>query len=184
MMCGSKQGNGLVKNINIKSKKMQELINKLSSYNLLNYLFPGIIFVVLLKETTDYDWLQSNILEGVFLYYFIGLVINRIGSLIIGPILEKLNFIMPKTPERYYEALKKDTKIDVLSETNNMFRSISAVFFVLIFFVIFELSGLHMNWENGITRVIVLSLIFILLIFSYRKQIILIGRRVDANLKN
>jgi len=123
-------------------------------------------------------------LEGAFLYYFIGLVINRIGSLIIGPILVKLNFVVFTTSDNYYTALKKDAKIDVLSETNNMFRSICAVFFVLILFVLSEFIRLHINWDNAVTRIIVLSMIFVLLIFSYKKQTKLIGRRVEANLKN
>ena len=67
---------------------MKELLDKLSSYNLFNYLFPGILFVTIAKETTSLDLLQENIITGVFLYYFIGLVISRVGSLLIEPLLK------------------------------------------------------------------------------------------------
>ena len=39
---------------------MKEIIDKISSYNLFNYLFPGIIFVIILREITKYDLVQEN----------------------------------------------------------------------------------------------------------------------------
>ena len=47
------------------------------------------------SEITEYNLVQENNFIGAFLYYFIGLVISRFGSLIIGSILQidKLKFI-------------------------------------------------------------------------------------------
>ena len=71
----------------------KEILDKLSSYNLFNYLLPGIIFVVVASNVTHYDFIQDDIVIGVFLYYFIGLVISRFGSLVIEPILKHFSFI-------------------------------------------------------------------------------------------
>ncbi|MCQ9208569.1 MAG: hypothetical protein NG712_04240, partial [Omnitrophica bacterium] len=68
---------------------MKELVQKLSSYNLFNYLFPGIVFVIILKEMTSYSLLQENFITGAFVYYFIGLVVSRFGSLVVEPLLKK-----------------------------------------------------------------------------------------------
>mgnify|MGYP003490907514 CR=1 FL=1 len=65
---------------------MEKLLEKLTSYNLFNYLFPGIIFSVLLEKTTSYSIIQDDIIIEAFLAYFIGLLISRISSLIIEPI--------------------------------------------------------------------------------------------------
>jgi hypothetical protein len=65
---------------------MKEILDKLSSYNLFNYLLPGIIFVVLASEITRYSFIHDDIVIGAFLYYFIGLVISRFGSLAIEPL--------------------------------------------------------------------------------------------------
>lgn len=68
---------------------MKDLLDKISSYNLFNYLFPGILFAVISKEFTSYSLLQDNLIVGAFIYYFIGLVVSRFGSLVIEPASKK-----------------------------------------------------------------------------------------------
>src|SRR5947209_8137066 len=60
---------------------MKELLDKLSSYNLFNYLLPGTMFVAGAQRISDHKFKQDSIVVELFLYYFIGLVISRIGSL-------------------------------------------------------------------------------------------------------
>ena len=72
---------------------MKELLDKLSSYNIFNYLFPGVLFVVFLSKVSNYDLIQKDIITGAFLYYFIGLVISRVGSLFIEPFLKRIKFL-------------------------------------------------------------------------------------------
>ena len=67
---------------------MKELLDKISSYNLFNYLLPGILFVCISKQFTDYDFIQDNDFIGAFLYYFIGMVISRFGSLCLSPLID------------------------------------------------------------------------------------------------
>ena len=60
---------------------MKDILSKLSSYNLFNYLFPGILFVIVIGKVTHYSLIQQDVIIGVFLYYFIGLVVSRFGSI-------------------------------------------------------------------------------------------------------
>lgn len=85
---------------------MKDLIDKLTTYNIFNYLFLRVLFVVLAKATTDYDFIQENNLLGAFLYYFIGMTISRFRSVIIEPILKQINFVK----FRYYKEYVKATK--------------------------------------------------------------------------
>ena len=63
---------------------MEAFFNLLSSYEFFNNLFPGIIFsyFFILQEN---NFFKNNIelYEKLFIYYFIGLIINRIGSLLL-----------------------------------------------------------------------------------------------------
>ena len=68
---------------------MKDLLEKISSYHFFNYLLPGILFAVVAQYTTVYDFLQKDIIIGAFVYYFIGLVISRVGSLLLEPILKR-----------------------------------------------------------------------------------------------
>jgi hypothetical protein len=98
---------------------LKDLLSKLSSYNLFNYLLPGIIFVVLAKELTRFFFVQDDIILGAFLYYFIGMVISRFGSLIIEPLLKKISLLKFADYGDFVTASKKDEKIELLSEVNN-----------------------------------------------------------------
>src|SRR6266540_3344577 len=100
---------------------MKELIDKMSSYNLFNYLLPGVLFIIILDGFTTYSFTQDNLIVGAFVSYFIGLVISRFGSLIIEPVLKKISFLRFADYAEFVFASKKDSKIDVLSESNNMY---------------------------------------------------------------
>ena len=85
---------------------MKEFIDKISSYNIFNYLLPGILFVGLGKEITSFSLVQSNLLIGLFLYYFIGLIISRLGSLTLEPLLKWIKFVKFAPYEDYAKSIK------------------------------------------------------------------------------
>lgn len=161
---------------------MKDIINKLSSYNLFNYLLPGILFAFLAEKTTHYSFIQQDILIGIFLYYFIGLVVSRIGSLVIEPLLRNLKFLKFADYKDFVIASKKDEKIEILSEQNNSYRTICSLFFLQILLKIFEISQ---NWFPALKKwdyIILLVLLFFLFLFSYRKQTNYISKRIKASL--
>jgi hypothetical protein len=72
---------------------VKEILGKLTSYNLFNYPLPGIVFVAVAAKVTRFSFIQQDIIFGAFVYYFIGLVISRVGSLVIEPILKWTKFL-------------------------------------------------------------------------------------------
>jgi hypothetical protein len=72
---------------------VNELLGKISSYNVFNYLLPGILFAVLAEQVIHRPIVQRDIVIGVFLYYFLGLVVSRFGSLIVEPALRLLSLV-------------------------------------------------------------------------------------------
>ena len=160
---------------------MKELLDKLSSYNIFNYLFPGVLFVVFLSKVSNYDLIQKDIITGAFLYYFIGLVISRVGSLFIEPFLKRIKFLKFSDYSKFIEASKIDSKIELFSEINNMYRTICSLFVLLAIVKLYEsyLADLTFFKEYGVGILIVL--ILALFIFSYRKQTTYITKRVESN---
>ena len=71
---------------------MNELLSKLSSYNLFNYLLPGVVFSITVEAWTTYSITRGDLLSDAFVFYFAGLVISRIGSLLVEPALKKAAF--------------------------------------------------------------------------------------------
>jgi hypothetical protein len=160
---------------------MKDLLDKLTSYNIFNYLFPGILFVVIAKSTTDYNLIQENNLLGAFLYYFIGMTISRFGSVIIEPVLRKAKFLKFREYKDFISASKKDEKIELLSEVNNTYRTLISMLFLLLLLKLYNYVALLFQLENTISLIILTFLITTLYLFSYRKQTNFVVKRIDAN---
>ena len=160
---------------------MDQLANRISSYNLFNYLFPGTVFSVLADQFTSLSLIRENLLEALFFYYFIGMVISRIGSLVIEPILKRARFVQFADYDRYVEASKGDDKIELLSEVNNTYRTLSSSLLLLLLLKVY--NDLLMNPGNGfeLLNYSILLLLFLLFIFSYRKQTTYITKRVRGD---
>ncbi len=162
---------------------MKEIIDKISSYNLFNYLFPGIVFVILLDQVTNYDLIIENNFLGAFLYYFIGLVISRIGSLILEPIFKKIKIMKFSSYSDFLIASKNDDKISLFSEINNTYRTLSSTFFCLLILVIYEKFGSSFFQSTGIEKYFLVVGLFALFILSYRKQTEYINNRINNQLR-
>ena len=153
---------------------MSTLLEKISSYQIVNYLFPGICFVWLSDSLSLFKipLFTDRIIENFFIYYFIGMLINRIGSLIIEPFLRYKY-------EDYIEAEKYDKKISILSEINNNFRSLTSMSFIILLCFLYNniANNTLLNYEF-IKLILILS-IFIIFLLSYKKQTKYIKNRVD-----
>ena len=160
---------------------MKDLLSKLSSYNIFNYLFPGIVFVILAENLSRHSFVHENIFIGVFLYYFIGLVISRLGSLVVEPILRKISFLNFADYHDFVNAAKKDEKLELLLEGNNTYRTLCALFVSILVLRLYELiEGRFPIFREWSPVLLVVFLLFIFL-FSYRKQTTYITKRLEVN---
>lgn len=156
---------------------MSELLQKLSTYNIFNYLFPGVVFVILLNRYTGINLAVDDVILGMFLYYFFGLVLSRIGSILIEPILRFTKIVQFSDYARFVRASKLDDKIELLSEVNNMHRTIIAMLGVLLVISICNGSATCRLTAGFLGLVI-------LFILSYRKQTSFITKRINEALRN
>jgi len=160
---------------------MNELLGKLSSYNLFNYLVPGVIFAVIASQTTRYSLVQKDIVTGMFLYYFLGLVISRFGSLVIGPVLKAVSFVKFEDYKAFVSASKKDPQIDVLSEANNTYRTFCSLFSLLLGLKLYGEVEMKVNLLREWDATIAIALLLLMFLFAYRKQTSFVVKRIKAN---
>ena len=158
-------------------------MDKLSSYNIFNYLLPGIVFVVFAEALTSFSFVQQDIILGVFLYYFIGLVISRIGSLLIDPLLKLTKFVRFAAYSEFVSASRTDKKLDLLSEVNNMYRTFCSLFSLLIFFKGYEWIVAKVPVVDNWNIEIIVAGLLLLFAFSYKKQTIYITKRVENTIR-
>jgi hypothetical protein len=160
---------------------VENLIDKLSSYKIFNYLFPGVLFCVIADRYLSIPLVQDSIVTGLFFYYFVGLVISRFGSLVLEPIMKKLRFVKFSEYSDFVNAIKSDPKIEILSETNNMYRSVLSVFFLLCFIVLGKSILEIFDGLGPYIKYAILPVLVVLLGFSYKKQTSYIVKRIEAN---
>lgn len=163
---------------------MKELLDKLSSYNIFNYLFPGVIFVVILSKVSSYNLIQEDLITGAFLYYFIGLFVSRIGSLLIEPFLIWLRFLKFSEYSKFVTASKVDSKIELFSEVNNMYRTLCSLFFLISLVKVYEIYLAELSFFKNYGAILFIALLLLFFIFSYRKQTNFITKRVESNQTN
>jgi len=156
---------------------MSELLQKLSTYNIFNYLFPGVVFVILLNRYTEINLVVDDVILGMFLYYFLCLVISKVGSFLREPALRCTKIVQFSDYARFIRASKLDDKIELLSEVNNMHRTIIAMLVVLLAISI---------CNGSVTCLLTTGLLGIVTLFvlSYRKQTSFITKRIDEALRN
>lgn len=162
---------------------MKEFLEKLSTYHFFNYLLPGVLFVILADKVANYNLYQTDIIFGLFLYYFIGLIISRIGSQVIEPILKRTKFVTFGDYKDFVLASKEDPKLEILSEVNNTYRTLCTLFFLLIVLKIYKLIEAIYPMIIGWNFYILSVVLFVMFLFSYKKQSEFIVARVKANTK-
>lgn len=163
---------------------MSELLEKISSYNIFNYLLPGVLFAVIGSEMSSYKLLTEDLAVGAFLYYFYGLVISRIGSVAIEPTLKFVRFIRFAQYSDFVAAVRIDPKLDILSEQNNSYRTLSSLCLCLLLLIGFEKAVVTFKLEHNDSTIAGVAILLILFALAYRKQTNYITCRIASVLNS
>lgn len=149
---------------------MEKLLDKITSFNIFTYFLPGLIFSFLVERYTSWVLLSGEVYKDVFIIYFIGLVISRIGSVIIEPILVSLKFVKMGKYEDYVAACKLNTKVEVIHEVTITYRSLLAA--IIMFCLLYLVSILETKLPvlEPYTAPAALVAAVVILMFSFRKQ--------------
>ena len=178
----------------------KSVIEKVSSYDLFNNFFPGIIFCYIVERFTRISFVEGELWEKLFLYYFIGMILSRIGSMIVEKLLKKIQIKNEKTKEiepflnyapydEYMEAEEKEPFIKTLNTVNNIYRTMTAMFIVVMGVKLYDifLYDYVVQWEvigKDVVFICVCLILIVLFAFSNRKQTAFIRSRVKKIIKS
>ena len=160
---------------------MSDLLNKITSYNIFNNLFPGALFVFVSNYLGLFSVTESNVIVELFIYYFIGMTISRFGSVIIEPAFKKIGIVNYAPYSDYVSAASADPKIDILLEVNNTYRTLVALFVLLLLVFAGNRLSVYFGASQNIVNSVLLVSVFLLYVCSYRKQTSFIRERVLKN---
>ena len=163
---------------------MESILDKISSYNILNNIIPGAVFVYFWSALDIGAFPSGNIIESVVLYYFCGLIVSRVGSLVIERFFKKANLVSYAPKSEYIEATKRDSLIETLLESNNMYRTFTGLFLVLAVAKAYIAIAYYFCISREISAWIVLISLRCLFAGSFWKQTKHIRSRVETALND
>lgn len=159
---------------------MNSLLERISLYNIFNYLLPGVLFAAIGTSISAFQFLADDIVIAAFLCYLYGLVISRIGSLLLEPLLRLLDSNHHVSYEEFITPVRINSKVETLLEQANTYRSLAAMFLCLLILVPIEkLLGFSPTLAAyaPFGGLLLLSALFI---WSYRKQSGYVAARAKA----
>jgi len=156
---------------------MQEFIKTITAYQLANHLLPGVLFAILAERLTKYSFVQEPLVLGLFLYFFLGIVLSRLGSLFLEPLLKRLRVIDFVPYDDFIGAAREDPKLELLSEINNSYRTYLALFLSLLLLRGYEAAESHFPALAAWSPSLLVVLLAALFLLSYIKQTTYITRR-------
>ena len=157
------------------------MIKAIASYHLLNHLLPGVLFALFADALYGYGVVQEELVLGVFLYFFIGVVISRIGSLLVEPSMKKIGILKFAPYASYVAAAKADDTLATLSETNNAYRTYCSLFLCLLLLGAYTAAAQRWPILDEYSAVVAVMLLLFLFATSYAKQTRYIEQRVKAH---
>jgi len=159
---------------------MEKLLEKLSSYNILNNLIPGAAFIWLSELSGVLLLSSSSIVEKLFIYYFCGMIVSRVGSLVIEKICLKIKLISYASKKDYLDATKKDKLIEVLLETSNLYRTCTGMILTIGISKLYMIVTQRFEFSHELTVWIVIIVLFFLFVSAFCKQTKHILSRIEA----
>lgn len=160
---------------------ISKIIEKISSYEILNNLLPGAIYVALVNSMTSFNFETGAVWSDLVMIYFIGVVIGRIGSIFIEyAVRKKVSYVPYK---EYFKAENRDKKVEELSRINNLYRTFISL--IICFCLTFALNLFWDSISNSLFGRLFLILFLgsgMLFIFqkSYKKQAMYVIARVNS----
>ncbi len=160
---------------------MDKIIDQVSRYHVVNYLIPGLFFWLMIDKQLNLNLRDENIWVVIVIGYIAGMVISRIGSFFLEPLVKKIGLVKYVPKEQYIKAELKDKKIYELLTDSNMFRTMSAACIILLlgYFTEWILNRLQISslarWIIGVT------ILFVIFIAAFILQTKKICSRVTAN---
>jgi len=160
---------------------MDNLLAKLSSYNLFNNLLPGAVFCTGCSYLGVFSIDPSNLVALFIVYYFVGLVIGRIGSIVIEPLFHLLTWTKFPPYDHFVAATKRDEKIEILVETSNTYRGVLTSIVCLAATIGIVETRRVLPANSLFDELTILLGLVVLFGLAYRKQSAYITKRVAVS---
>lgn len=161
---------------------MESILQNISEYRLLNNLIPGGFFVGVLAWAAGWASSEVNFIFIIAISYVAGVILSRLGSLVVEPVAEKVFKVEFVSHEDYCRAEKLYPRLLVMNSENGIFRTFVAVSACLLLGA--PIIGLFGMGDGRALSLLVIASAISVVVFmlAYIKQTSYIVGRVKSEL--
>jgi hypothetical protein len=154
------------------------VFDKLDAYNLVANLVPGAALTYAL-HFSKFPTPSPDALGAFLLVAFVaGVTVNRLGSLLLDPLLRKWKFLKPKNYLSFLTREKQDTKLDTLVANSGLYRTFFTAGFVYLTALGWSQLNIQVSNETMFTLFVIGGMAVFL--FALRKEDGYIHARIQS----
>lgn len=160
---------------------LNELLGKISAYDLFNVLIPGALVTYFASQTPLGSFIDcSNWMALSVMSYVLGLIASRIGSLCIEPLVQNLKSTRKRDYSAFAYAQKNDPKVEQLLMISNMYRSMAGAGVLLVIVLLASLLPESFRFEAAFVTLFAFTVLFVI---AWVKQEWYVEKRINFNLE-
>ena len=159
---------------------MENLVNSISKYQLAINLIPGYIFAILLQRYAHIVLLEGDVLQDAFVSYFFGLIIGRIGSIVVEKLMDRYNKTYKHAPkyDGKIKAERIDPKIEILDRQCTIYRNCCAGCCCVIIGIFINCLFGDGSFSSSGKYILIFLVLTILLVKAMDKQCTYVNKRI------
>ena len=148
------------------------MFDKLDAYNLVANLVPGAALTYALHHSKFPAPPPDSIAAFLLAAFVAGVTVNRLGSLILDPMLrsKQLGFLKPKNYKSFVTSERDDPKLEILVANAGLYRTFLTAGVVYFGLLAFNLAANKLALETEIKLWVLLVLAMCVFLFALKKE--------------
>lgn len=152
------------------------MFDKLDAYNLVANLVPGAALTYALHFSKFPTPSPSDIGAFPLVSFVAGVTANRLGSLVLDPLLRNWGFLNPKDYRSFLMVERKDTKLDALVANSGLYRTFFTAGIVYLVLLAATLLPMPVHLSNQAIFTLFVLAGMVVFLFALRKEAVTSAR--------
>ena len=162
------------------------MFDKLDAYNLVANLVPGAALTYALNLSGFPTPPPGDILAFLLAAFVAGVTVNRLGSLVLDPILryKRLAFLKPKDYKSFVTSERDDSKLEILVANAGLYRTFFSGGLVYFVLMVIDLLVDYIGFSARSTLWGALVVAMIVFLFALKKEDDYIHQRLSMKARD
>jgi hypothetical protein len=156
------------------------MFDKLDAYDLLANLIPGAALTYALHYSGFIAPPPDKLAAFLLVSFVVGVTTNRVGSIVLDPLLRAIGFLKGKNYPAFVAAEKKDPKLSTIVANHGLYRTFLAAGLLYGVFVALKCAFPRVDWSSPLILLTAVLAGVVVFACALRKEDNYIHDRIEA----